>query len=38
MDDPLRLDHQVVSVEAGKVIVFANHRIGEELAKLPPRL
>jgi hypothetical protein len=36
MDDPLRLDHQVVSVEAGKVIVFANHRIGEELAKLPP--
>ncbi len=30
------LDHQVVSVEAGKVIVFANHRIGEELAKLPP--
>src|SRR5262249_31216730 len=26
----------VVRIEAGKVIVFANHRIGEELAKLPP--
>jgi hypothetical protein len=29
-------DIDVVRIEAGKVIVFANHRIGEELNKLPP--
>jgi len=32
----LYADIYVVSVEAGKVIVLANHRIGVELAKLPP--
>jgi hypothetical protein len=31
----LYADIDVVRVEAGKVIVWANHRIGEELAKLP---
>jgi hypothetical protein len=32
----LYADIDVIRVEAGKVIVFANHRIGVEMVKLPP--